>query len=76
MSYDPEGTADAVSVPSTDGHPYAFLGGDYRNAEKWANEFMRLHGDKLPDWGNMIGWFANAIETQHFDALPKGQTHE
>lgn len=46
-------------------HPYAFLAGNYRDASAWTAEYMRLHGDKLPDEGNIIGWFANAIEAQH-----------
>lgn len=32
------------------------------DAAKWAEAFCQLHGDKLPDEGNMICWFANAIE--------------
>jgi hypothetical protein len=35
------------------------------DAQKWAQEFMRLFGDKRDeiDEGLMIAWFANAIET-------------
>lgn len=29
------------------------------DASVWAAEFMRIHGDKLPDEGLMIAWFAN-----------------
>lgn len=43
----------------TDGELLAKMGTD---AYLWTQEFMRLHGDSLPDEGNMIGWFANAIE--------------
>jgi len=52
-------------------HPYAFLFKDkyqgYRDAMAWTDEYMRLHGDKVPDHMNLFGWFANAIETQHLD---------
>lgn len=35
------------------------------DGQKWAQEFMRLFGDRRDeiDEGLMIGWFANAIET-------------
>lgn len=32
------------------------------NASKWADAYMAIHGDKMPDHGNLLGWFANAIE--------------
>jgi hypothetical protein len=35
------------------------------DAAVWTDEFFRLHGDRLSDidWGLMVSWFANAIET-------------
>lgn len=41
-------------------------GGDFLRAvgmdgKKWAEAFMQLHGDKIPDEGNMLGWFCNSI---------------
>jgi len=35
------------------------------DAQEWAQEFMRLFGDRRDeiDEGLMISWFANAIET-------------
>lgn len=47
--------------------PYGFLKGNYRDAKAWTDEFMRLHGDKPLSERDLFGWFANAIETQHFD---------
>lgn len=56
-------------MTETNTEPYGFLNGNYRNAEAWTDEFMRLHGGKLPDAGNMLGWFANAIECQHLGTV-------
>jgi hypothetical protein len=35
------------------------------DAAVWTDRFFELHGDRLADidWGLMISWFANAIET-------------
>ena len=40
------------------------------DAGVWAKEFMRLHGNKLPDEGLMIAWFANMWAATH-DPLTK-----
>lgn len=38
------------------------------DAKVWADEFFKLFQDKMVgieplDWGTMVGWFANAIES-------------
>ena len=43
----------------SDGALRSYMGTD---AARWAAQYMRLHGDTLPDEGNLIRWFANAIE--------------
>ena len=35
------------------------------DAKVWAEEFMRMHGYKLPDEGLMIAWFANMWAATH-----------
>lgn len=49
--------------------PYDFCNGQYRDARAWTDEYMRIHGDKPVDAEILFGWFANAIETQHFDKV-------
>jgi hypothetical protein len=40
---------------------------------KWTAAFMKLHSDKLPDEGNMLGWFCNAIMAGYDTAANKLQ---
>lgn len=50
------------------------------DASKWTDAFMQhMAKNGPPDWGTMIGWFANAIEHSHdvrtgggFSVLPDG----
>ncbi len=54
-------------MSESDGKRLARMGTD---AQKWAAEFMKLHGNKfssdyednLGTWDLMVTWFANAIE--------------
>jgi hypothetical protein len=32
------------------------------DAAKWATEYEQRFSDETPDWGTLVGWFANAIE--------------
>ena len=32
------------------------------DAAIWATEYEERFPDKTPDWGTLVGWFANAIE--------------
>ena len=32
------------------------------DAARWANEYEARFPDRTPDWGTLVGWFANAIE--------------
>ncbi len=32
------------------------------DAAIWATEYEQRFLDKTPDWGTLLGWFANAIE--------------
>ena len=32
------------------------------DASTWVDEYMARFSDELPDEGNLLGWFANAIE--------------
>jgi len=32
------------------------------DAAIWATEYEARFPDKTPDWGTLVGWFANAIE--------------
>ncbi len=32
------------------------------DAVKWVDEYMARFANELPDEGNLLGWFANAIE--------------
>lgn len=47
--------------------PGKFLQAVGTDAYKWADAFMQIWGDKLQEvsHGLMIGWFANAMVTQH-----------
>ena len=42
------------------------------DAEVWADEYMERFANELPDRGNLIGWFANAIEA---GASREARTH-
>jgi hypothetical protein len=63
-------TDSTVKTERPAGYPY----GEF-DASKWAEEFMRLFGDRLTDIdeGLMIGWFANAIMTGFDEAQRRAE---
>lgn len=56
----------------TDGERLAEMGTD---AQKWADEFMAIFGERRDDIdsGLMIGWFANAIMAGHDEGYSKAR---